>query len=118
MTLCSAPGGRERSISMLPDAQTLFDAGRLIQWALRPHARPATEEEDQRLIDRYRDQVAFRECVQSICRGLGIAVAAVGQRGVALAPDDDSVFAMTAEAYVRSATAEHRLTSGFTRLGI
>jgi len=39
---------------MLPDTQTLIDAGRLIQWALRPHARPATEEEYQHLIDRYR----------------------------------------------------------------
>jgi len=103
---------------MLPDAQTFFDAGRLIQWALRPHARPATEEEYQRLIDRYRDQVAFRECVQAICRGLGIAVAAVGQRGVVLAPDDDSVFAMTAEDYRRSGTAEDRLIDGFILVGI
>ncbi len=103
---------------MLPDTQTLFDAGRLIQWALRPHARPATEEEYQRLIDRYRDQVAFRECVQAICSGLGIAVAAVGQRGVVLVPDDDSAFAMTAEDYRRSGTAEDRLIDGFILVGI
>src|SRR5260370_12199210 len=108
MTLCSAPGGRERSISMLPDAQTLFDAGRLIQWALRPHARPATEEEYQYLIDRYRDQVPFRECVQAVCRGLGVAVTAAGQRGVLLKPDHDLVLSITARDYSASCHAEHR----------
>src|SRR3954454_1491420 len=92
----------ERNTDMLPDTQSLIDAGRLIQWALRPHARPVTEEEYQHLVDRYRDQVPFRECVQAICRGLGVAVTAAGQRGVVLTPDDDSVFAMTAEDYRRS----------------
>jgi hypothetical protein len=106
------------TISVLPDAQTLIEAGRLIQWALRPHARPAMEEEYQRLIERYRDQVAFRECVQAICHGLGIAVTAVGQRGVVLTPDDDSVFAMTAEDYRRSGSAEDRLIDGFILVGI
>jgi hypothetical protein len=103
---------------MLPDTQTLIDAGRLIQWALRPHARPATEEEYQHLVDRYRDQVLFRECVQAICRGLGIAVTAAGQRGVVLTPDDDSVFAMTAEDYRRSGSAEDRLIDGFILVAI
>ena len=103
---------------MLPDTQTLIDAGRLIQWALRPHARPATEEEYQDLVDRYRDQVLFRECVQAICRGLGIAVTAAGQRGVILTPDDDSVFAMTAEDYRRSGNAEDRLIDGFILVAI
>lgn len=103
---------------MLPDTQTLIDVGRLIQWALRPHARPATEEEYQRLIDRYRDQVAFRECVQAICRGLGITVTAAGQRGVVLTPDDDSIFAMTAEDYRRSGGAEDRLIDGFILVAI
>ena len=101
MMSCSSRSKAERIINMLPDMQTLIDAGRLIQWALRPHARPATEEEYQYLVDRYRDQVLFRECVQAICRGLGVAVTAAGQRGVVLTPDDDSVFAMTAEDYRR-----------------
>jgi len=103
---------------MLSDTQTLFDAGRLIQWALRPHARPTTEEEYQHLIDRYRDQVPFRECVQAICRGLGVEVTAAGQRGVVLTPDDDSVFAMTAEDYRRSGSAEDRLIDGFILVAI
>jgi len=103
---------------MLPDTQTLIDADRLIQWALRPHARPATEEKYQHLIDRYRDQVSFRECVQAICRGLGVAVTAAGQRGVVLTPDDDSVFAMTAEDYRRSGGAEDRLIDGFILVAI
>src|SRR5262249_48293426 len=82
MMSCSSRSKTERITNMHPDMQTLIDAGRLIQWALRPHARPATEEEYQHLVDRYRDQVPFRECVQAICRGLGVAVTAAGQRGV------------------------------------
>lgn len=103
---------------MLPDTQTLIDAGRLIQWALRPHARPVIEEEYQRLIERYRDQVGFRECVQAICSGLGITVTSVGQRGVVLTPDNDSVFAMTTDGYRRSGGAEDRLIDGFILVGI
>ena len=103
---------------MLPDTQTLIDAGRLIQWALRPHVRPVTRADYQQLIDRYRDHVPFRECVQAICAGLGIEISAVGSLGIVLAPCDDSIFAMTSDDYRRSGSAEDRLIDGLILVAI
>jgi hypothetical protein len=78
---------------MLPDTEMLFDAGRLIQWALQPRIHPVTKVEYQQLLDRYRDQMPFRECVQAICAGLGIEISAVGPMGMVLTATDDSIFA-------------------------
>lgn len=103
---------------MLPETQTLIDAGRLIQWALQPHARPVTKAEYQHLLDRYRDQVPFRECVQAICTGLGIEISAVGPMGMVLTPTDDSIFAMTSADYRRSGSAEDRLIDGLILVAI
>src|SRR5438046_2676853 len=100
---------KRRRIPMLPDTQMLVDAGRLIQWALQPRARPVTKEEYQHLLDRYRDQIPFQECVQAICTGLGMEILAAGPMGMVLAPTDDSIFAMTSADYRRSGSAEDRL---------
>lgn len=103
---------------MLPDTQMLIDAGRLIQWALQPRAHPMTKAEYQQLLDRYRDQVPFRECVQAICTGLGIEISAVGPLGIVLTPTDDSVFAMTSTDYRCSGNAEGRLIDGLILVAI
>ncbi len=103
---------------MLPETQTLVDAGRLIQWALQPRAHPATKAEYQQLLDRYRDQVLFRECVQAICTGLGIEISAVGPMGIVLTPTDDSIFAMNSSDYRRSGNAEDRLIDGLILVAI
>jgi len=100
------------------DAQTLIDAGRLIQWALRPHVRPATTSDYQQLLDRYRGYVPFRECVQAICTGLGIEISAEGPQGLVLAPGNDSVFAMGTDDYRRSGSADDRLIDGLILVGI
>src|SRR5260370_35435484 len=47
-----------------------------------------------------------------------MAVTAAGKRGVVPTPNDDSVFAMTAEDYRRSGGAEDRLIDGFILVAI
>lgn len=103
---------------MLPDTELLVDAGRLIQWALQPRVHPVTKVEYQHLLDRYRDQVPFRECVQAICAGLGIEIAAVGPMGMVLTATDDSIFAMTLTDYRRSGSADDRLIDGLILVAI
>src|SRR6266568_1762322 len=103
---------------MLPDTQTLSDAGRLIQWALQPRAHPVTKADYQQLLDRYRDHVPFRECVQAICTGLGIEISAVSPMGMVLTPNNDSIFAMTSNDYRRSGSAEDRLIDGLILVAI
>ncbi len=103
---------------MLPDTEMLFDAGRLIQWALQPRVHPVTKVEYQQLLDRYRDQVPFRECVQAICAGLGIEISAVGPMGMVLTATDDSIFAMTSTDYRRSGSADDRLIDGLILVAI
>lgn len=103
---------------MLPDTQILIDAGRLIQWALQPRAHPVTKAEYQQLLDRYRDHMPFRECVEAICTGLGIEVSAVGPMGIVLTPTDDSIFAMTSIDYRRSGSAEDRLIDGLILVAV
>jgi hypothetical protein len=103
---------------MLPETQMLIEAGRLIQWALQSRAHPATKAEYQQLLDRYRDHVPFRDCVQAICTGLGLEISAVGPMGIVLTPLDDSIFAMTSSDYRRSGTAEDRLIDGLILVAI
>ena len=103
---------------MLPDTQFLIDAGRLIQWALQPRAHPVTKAEYQQLLERYRDNMPFHECVDAICTGLGIEISAVGPLGIILTPTDDSIFAMTSTDYRRSGNAEDRLIDGLILVAI
>jgi hypothetical protein len=103
---------------MLPDTEILFDAGRLIQWALQPRVHPVMKADYQQLLDRYRDQVPFRECVQAICAGLGIEISAVGPMGMVLTATDDSIFAMTSTDYRRSGNADDRLIDGLILVAI
>ena len=48
-----------------------WHAGRLIQWGLRPLARPAQEAEYRELVERYYDDGALRTTVRELADGLG-----------------------------------------------
>ena len=87
-------------------------------WALQPRVHPVTKLEYQQLLDRFRDQVPFRECVQAICAGLGIEISAVGPIGMVLTATDDSIFAMTSTDYRRSGSADDRLIDGLILVAI
>jgi hypothetical protein len=94
-------------------------AGRLLQWGLRPAARPIQEPEYHELVNHYLDHPSFQTALQHLADGLGLRIVDVSERGLVLAPLPDSVFAMTPSAFrVRSQTTDERLLDGLVEIGI
>jgi hypothetical protein len=94
-------------------------AGRLLQWGLRPNARPIQEPEYHELVNLYLDHPSFQSALQQLTEGLGLRIVDVSERGLVLAPLPESVFAMTPSAFrVRSQTTDERLLDGLVEIGI
>ena len=66
---------------MSPTRDSVWHAGRLVQWALRPLARPAQESEYRELVERYFDDGGFRVTVRELADGLGLQVLDVSEHG-------------------------------------
>jgi hypothetical protein len=97
----------------------VWHAGRLLQWGLRPLARPAQEEEYRELVERYFDDGAFRIIVRELADSLGLHVLDVSEHGVVLAPQDDSIFALKpAEFRPGSSKVDDRLLDGLAQIAI
>ncbi len=96
----------------------LYAAGRLIQWALRPDARPTTNPEYHKLITRYLDQLSFRAIVQAIAEGLGLRALDAGPFGFVLVPIEASVFEMKLADYRNSPGLDDRLLDGLIQVAI
>lgn len=97
----------------------VWHAGRLVQWGLRPLARPAQEAEYRDLVERYFDHGAFRATVRELADGLGLHVLDVSEHGVVLAPMDDSIFALKpADFRPGSSKVEDRLLDGLAQIAI
>lgn len=104
---------------MSKDENNGFLAGRLLQWGLDPRARPSQEPEYRELIDRYLDNVFFRDHVREVARGLGMAILDVGEHGIILAPMEESIFALRAAQFrPTSSTTDTRLMDGLVQLAI
>ncbi|HYV19367.1 MAG TPA: hypothetical protein VFC25_10100 [Verrucomicrobiae bacterium] len=96
-----------------------WNAGRLVQWALRPLARPAQEAEYRELVERYFDDGTFRTTVRELTDGLGLQVLDVSEHGVVLAPQDDSVFGLKpADFRSGSSKVDDRLLDGLAQIAI
>jgi hypothetical protein len=97
----------------------VWHAGRLVQWGLRPLARPAQEAEYQELIKRYYDDAAFRSTVRELADGLGVHVLDVSEHGVVLAPQEESIFALKpADFRAGSSKVDDRLLDGLAQIAI
>src|SRR5437588_7587447 len=91
---------------IMSEDNELYAAGRLIQWALRPHARPTAESEYRELLDHYLDHLRFRDAVRAIAGGLGLHIVDAGLLGIVLAPIEDSIFAAKLSDYRSTGNAE------------
>lgn len=98
--------------------ENIYSAGRLLQWGLRPSARPIQEPEYRQLIARYLDHSDFRTMVKEAATGLGLAVLDVGELGIVLAPIEDSVFATRPSDMLNRTRAEDRLLDGLVQVAI
>jgi hypothetical protein len=96
-----------------------FQAGRLIQWALRPKAIPFNEPEYRELVDRFIDQPSFRGTVRQFADGLGLVILEANDRGLFLGTQDDSAFAVKPSEFRGGrGSAEERLLDGLVQLAI
>ncbi len=97
----------------------VWHAGRLVQWGLRPLARPAQEDEYRELVERYFDDGGFRTTVREVADGLGLHVLDVSEHGLVLAPQDDSIFALKpADFRPASSKVDDRLLDGLAQVAI
>jgi hypothetical protein len=102
-----------------PDDTVPFQAGRLIQWALRPKAIPFNEPEYRELIDRFIDQPSFRGTVRQFTEGLGLVILEANDRGLFLGTQDESAFAVKPSEFRGGrGSAEDRLLDGLVQLAI
>ena len=98
--------------------ELLYDAGRLIQWALQPRKHPVAESEYRELLARYHDHPSFRDAIQAVADGLGLHIIKVSDFGMVLAPSEDSVFAITPLNYRPSSSTDERLIDGLIQVAI
>jgi hypothetical protein len=97
----------------------VWHAGRLVQWGLRPLARPAQEPEYRELVERYFDDGAFRTTVRELADGLGLHVLDVSEHGVVFGPSEDSIFALKpADFRPGSSKVDDRLLDGLAQVAI
>ena len=97
----------------------VYQAGRLLQWGLRPKVIPYNEPEYRSLVDRYIDRPSFRTIVRELADGLGLTVLEVNDRGIFLGTQSDSVFAQKPSDF-RSGrhSADARLLDGLVQIAI
>ena len=99
--------------------ESAWHAGRLIQWGLRPLARPAQEAEYRELVERYYDDGVFRATVRELSDGLGLFLLDVSEHGVVLAPQEGSVFQLKpADFRPGSSKVDDRLLDGLAQVAI
>lgn len=91
---------------------------RLVEWSLHPLARPANTPAYRELIARYTSSFAFRDLVHAAAEEWGLQVLDVSSFGIAVAPAETSVFAMTANDYRPSGTADDHLLDGLILIAI
>lgn len=102
-----------------PDDNISFQAGRLIQWALRPRSIPFNEPEYRELVDRFIDQPSFRATVKQFADGLGLVVLDANDRGLFLGTQDSSIFAVKPSEFRGGrGSAEDRLLDGLIQIAI
>ena len=99
--------------------EPIWHAGRLIQWGLRPLARPAQEAEYRELVDRYFDDGAFRTLLRELADGLGVQILDVSEHGVVLEPQHESIFALKPSDFrAGSSKVDDRLLDGLAQIAI
>lgn len=98
--------------------EQVYNAGRLLQWGLRPSSRPVQEQEYRELVARYLDHPDFRAVVKEVATGLGLTVLDVGELGMVLAPTENSVFATRPSDLLNRTRAEDRLLDGLVQVAI
>lgn len=95
------------------------DASRLVHYALDVRAVVGADAEYAELWRRYRIDDTFRQLVDAVCSGLGLAPLAATEHGLVVVPLDESVFSMGAISdFEEGYTPDQRLATGLVHLAI
>jgi hypothetical protein len=100
-----------------PLANSAFDAGRLLGFALRCQ-NPVTSKDYSDLLRRYDDDTVLRTITDGICDGLGLRAVYVGKHGLVLTASDNSPFRLTAENYRSGMSSEERILQGLVQVAV
>lgn len=105
---------------MESEASFYFDLGLAIRYGLDPQARPATDPEYKRVVDRVGDEAEFSTALRGLAAGLGLRVADVSWMGVILVPVPGSIFAMKWTEYREQSStgADARMLDGLIHIAI
>jgi hypothetical protein len=101
----------------LPLANSAFDAGRLLGFALRCQ-NPVTSKDYSDLLRRYDDDTILRTVADGLCDGLGLRVLYIGKHGLVLTATDSSPFRLTAENYRSGMSSEERILQGLIQVAV
>lgn len=93
-------------------------ASRLVQWSLRPLARPTNSPAYRELLARYTSSFSFRDLVNGIAEELGLQVLDVGSLGIATTPTEQSIFTFTSNDIQPNGTADDHLLNGLILIAI
>jgi hypothetical protein len=93
-------------------------AAQLIAYGLQPRLRPAADGAYLDLLSRYRGEAAFRDVVEHVADGLGLAILDAEASGLVLAPRPDSVFALRLTDYRANLGVNERLLHGLIHVAI
>ncbi|MEY9872411.1 hypothetical protein ABH931_001887 [Streptacidiphilus sp. MAP12-33] len=117
-----APSPSETSSRPAPITPAdVADASRLVSFGVQPKLLPARDAEYAELIRRYRDDPSFARLADAVATGLGLIVLEVSARaGMAVAADEESVFAVRMGEYSRRAASEStdRFLHGLAHLAV
>ncbi|MEW1910234.1 hypothetical protein AB0442_17540 [Kitasatospora sp. NPDC085895] len=97
------------------------DAARLVSFGLQAKLLPARDAEYAELVRRYREDPPFARLADAVATGMGLVVLEVSPRaGMAVAADEDSVFAVRMGDYSRRAASEStdRFLHGLAHLAV
>lgn len=101
------------------DLDAIESAARLVAFGLTPGLKPAREPDYAQLIERYRTDLAMRQCTDTVARGLRLAVLGFTPQGIVLGADEDGPFAQKLSDYRRSTqSVEDRMCHGLVQLAI
>jgi hypothetical protein len=99
--------------------QNYFEAGQLVQFALRPRMRVGADSEYGRLVRTFTDNTSFRELVTGILDGMDLLVVSASELGLILTSRRESVFAYRYSDESSNWTKDNvRLLRGLAHIGI
>ncbi|SHJ90523.1 hypothetical protein SAMN05443637_10116 [Pseudonocardia thermophila] len=92
-------------------------AAELLQFGLSRRVRPVEGSEYRKLLDRYRDELRFKDVVDTMAEGLGLEVLGTPRAGIVLAPEPGGPFA-TRLGDLRAMDQHEKLIFGLVLVGI